>query len=168
MPAIRAVIDTSVMLSVAFPRGELALELRNMIADDAFILVTSKDIMAELFRVLHYPRILKQFKPSKEDIEDFVGMIMEKALITRGRYSLQKGSVDPTDDMFLACAMEAAADYIAKEPELQSDECSNHDSPCRSAGSPTSATNASSSEPPARSTSSGPAHAMRPLTITAT
>ena len=120
MPAIRAVIDTSVMLSVAFPRGELALELRNMIADDAFILVTSKDIMAELFRVLHYPRILKQFKPSKEDIEDFVGMIMEKALITRGRYSLQKGSVDPTDDMFLACAMEAAADYIvSRDPHLR-------------------------------------------------
>lgn len=120
MPAIRAVIDTSVMLSVAFPRGELAKELRNMIADNAFILVTSKEIMAELFRVLHYPRILKLFKPSKEDIDDIVGMIMEKALITRGSYSLKKGSVDPTDDMFLACAMEAKADYIvSRDPHLR-------------------------------------------------
>ena len=57
---------------------------------------------------------------------------------------------------------------VAEQPELQSDECSNHDSPCRSSGSPTSATNASSSEPPLRSWSSGPAHAIRPLTITAT
>ena len=62
----------------------------------------------------------------------------------------------------------ADAQSVAEEPELQSDECSNHDNPCRSAGSPTRATNASSSVPPARSTSSGPAHAMRPLTITAT
>ena len=92
------------MLSVAFPRGELAKELRNMIADEAFMLVTSKEIMAELYRVIHYPRILKQFKPAKEDIDDFIGMVMEKALITRGKYSLQKGSVDPTDDTFLACA----------------------------------------------------------------
>jgi uncharacterized protein len=120
MPTIKAVIDTSVMLSVAFPRGELARELRGMIADGAFTLVTSKEIMAELFRVIHYPRILKQFKPSKDDIDDFIGMVMEKALITRGSYSLQKGSVDPTDDMFLACAMEAKADYIvSRDPHLR-------------------------------------------------
>ena len=112
MPTIKAVIDTSVMLSVAFPRGELAKELRVMIADGAFTLVTSKEIMAELYRVIHYPRILKQFKPSKDDIDDFIGMVMEKALITRGRYKLDKIKDDPTDDMFLACAMEAKADYI--------------------------------------------------------
>lgn len=120
MPTIKAVIDTSVMLSVAFPRGELAKELRNMIADQAFMLVTSKEIMAELYRVIHYPRILKQFKPLKEDIDDFIGMVMEKALITRDKYSLQKGSVDSTDDMFLACAMEAKADYIvSRDPHLR-------------------------------------------------
>jgi putative PIN family toxin of toxin-antitoxin system len=108
------------MLSVAFPRGELARELRNMIADGAFTLVTSKEIMAELYRGIHYPRILKQFKPSKDDIDDFIGMVMEKALIVRSSYSLQKASVDPTDDMFLACAMEAKADYIvSRDPHLR-------------------------------------------------
>ncbi|MCL4492681.1 MAG: putative toxin-antitoxin system toxin component, PIN family [Nitrospirae bacterium] len=120
MPTIKAVIDTSVMLSVAFPRGELAKELRNMIADGAFTLVTSKEIMAELYRVIHYPRILKQFKPSKNDIDDFIGMVMEKALITRGSYKLEKIKDDPTDDMFLACAMEAKADYIvSRDPHLR-------------------------------------------------
>ncbi len=120
MPTIKAVIDTSVMLSVAFPRGELAKELRGMIADGTFTLVTSKEIMAELYRVIHYPRILKQFKPSKDDIDDFIGMVMEKALITRGTYTMQKIKDDPTDDMFLACAMEAKADYIvSRDPHLR-------------------------------------------------
>lgn len=120
MPTIKAVIDTSVMLSVAFPRGELAKELRNMIADGTFVLVTSKELMAELYRVIHYPRILKQFKPSKEDIDEFTGMVMEKALITRGRYKLDKIRDDPTDDMFLACAIEAKADYIvSRDPHLR-------------------------------------------------
>lgn len=120
MPTIKAVIDTSVMLSVAFPRGELAKELRNMIAEGAFALVTSKEIMAELYRVIHYPRILNQFKPSKDDIDNFIGMVMEKALITRGTYSMQKIKADPTDDMFLACAMEAKADYIvSRAPHLR-------------------------------------------------
>lgn len=120
MPTIKAVIDTSVMLSVAFPRGELARELRNMIADGAFTLVTSKEIMAELYRVIHYPRILKQFKPSKNDIDEFIGMVMEKSLITRGQYKIDKIKDDPTDDIFLACAMEAKADYIvSRDPHLR-------------------------------------------------
>lgn len=120
MPTVKALIDTSVMLSVAFPRGELVKELRDMIADGAFTLVTSKEIMAELYRIIHYPRILKQFKPSKDDIDDFIGMVMEKALITRGRYKLEKIKDDPTDDMFLACAMEAKADYIvSRDPHLR-------------------------------------------------
>jgi putative PIN family toxin of toxin-antitoxin system len=120
MPTIKAVVDTSVMLSVAFPRGELARELRDMIADGVFTLVTSKEIMAELYRVIHYPRILKQFKPAKDDIDDFIGMVMEKALITRGSYSTKKIADDPSDDMFLACAIEAKADYIvSRDPHLR-------------------------------------------------
>ncbi|MBI5026239.1 MAG: putative toxin-antitoxin system toxin component, PIN family [Nitrospirae bacterium] len=98
----------------------LAKELRDMIADETFTLVTSKEIMAELYRVIHYPRILKQFKPSKEDIDEFIGMVMEKALIVRGSYSIKKIADDPTDDMFLACAMEAKADYIvSRDPHLR-------------------------------------------------
>ncbi|MEW6118371.1 MAG: putative toxin-antitoxin system toxin component, PIN family [Nitrospirota bacterium] len=120
MPTIKAVIDTSVMVSVAFPRGELARELRNMIADGAFTLVTSKEIMSELYRVIHYPRILKQFKPSRADIDEFIDMIMEKALIVRGAYSTKKIAADPSDDMFLACAMEAKADYIvSRDPHIR-------------------------------------------------
>ncbi len=120
MPILKAVIDTSVMVSVAFAKEGLAKELRDMIADEAFTLVTSKELMAELYRVLHYPRILKQFKPLKEDIDEFIGMIMEKALIVRGSYSIKKIADDPTDDMFLACAMEAKADYIvSRDPHLR-------------------------------------------------
>ncbi|MEW6068691.1 MAG: putative toxin-antitoxin system toxin component, PIN family [Nitrospirota bacterium] len=120
MPILKAVFDTNVMVSVAFPRGDLVRELRDMIADGAFTLVTSKEIIAELYRVIHYPRILKQFKPSKDDIDEFIGMVMEKALIVRGSYSTKKIVDDPSDDMFLACAMEANADYIvSRDPHLR-------------------------------------------------
>ncbi len=120
MPTIKAVIDTSVMVSVAFAREGLARELRDMIADGTFILVTSKEIMAELYRVLHYPHILKHFEPSMDDIDEFIGMVIEKAMVSKGRYSLQKGSVDPADDMFLNCAMEAKADFIvSRDPHLR-------------------------------------------------
>jgi putative PIN family toxin of toxin-antitoxin system len=117
---LKAVIDTSVMVSVAFPKGELVEELRDMIADETFTLVTSREIMAELYRVLHYPRILKQFNASKEDIDEFIGMIMEHALLTKGDYDLHKITEDPTYDMFLAAAMEAKADFIvSRDPYLR-------------------------------------------------
>ncbi|MBI4595456.1 MAG: putative toxin-antitoxin system toxin component, PIN family [Candidatus Tectomicrobia bacterium] len=120
MPTVKAVIDTSVMVSVAFAKEGLARELRDRIADGTFTLIISKEIMTELYRVLHYPRILEQFQPSKDDMEEFIGLIMEKAQITTGSYSLHKIEDDPTDDIFLACALEASADYIvSRDPHLR-------------------------------------------------
>jgi len=76
--------------------------------------------MAELYRVLRYPRILAQFRPLHADVDEFIGMILEKALLTPGRYTLHKIQDDPTDDMFLACALEAGADYIvSRDPHLR-------------------------------------------------
>jgi putative PIN family toxin of toxin-antitoxin system len=119
MPTIKAVLDTSVMVSVAFAKEGLARDLRDLIAEEAFILVTSKAILVKLYRVLHHPRTLAQFQPSEEDIDEFIGLVLEKALLTPGRYSLHKISDDPTDDIFLACAMEAGADYIvSRDPHL--------------------------------------------------
>ena len=83
MPILKAVIDTNILLSVAFAKEGLARELRNMIADKAFTLVTSKEILKELYQVLHYPRIMKRFAPSTDDINEFIGMIIEHATITR-------------------------------------------------------------------------------------
>lgn len=120
MPALKAVIDTSVMVSVAFARQGLAKELKDMIADEHFLLVTSKPILKELYQVLHYPRIIKRFSPSEDDINEFIGLIVEKALITEGLYNADGITEDPADDMFVACALEAKADYIvARDSHLR-------------------------------------------------
>jgi len=120
MPALKAVIDTSVMVSVAFAKQGLAKELKDMIADEDFVLVTSKQILKELYQVLHYPRIIKRFTPSEDDINEFIGLILEKALITEGLYSADGITEDPADDMFIACGLEAKADYIvARDPHLR-------------------------------------------------
>jgi putative PIN family toxin of toxin-antitoxin system len=120
MSALKAVIDTSVMVSVAFAKQGLAKDLKNMIAADDFLLVTSKLILKELYQVLHYPRIIKHFKPSKDDINEFIGLIVEKALITEGLYSADGITEDPAADMFVACSLEAQADYIvARDPHLR-------------------------------------------------
>jgi uncharacterized protein len=120
MSSIKAVIDTSVMVSVAFPKEGLTKELRDLIADGAFVMVTSKPILSELYRVLHYPRIMKQFKATEEDIDEFIGMIIEKASLTKDLYDVRKIDEDHSDDMFLACAVEGQADFIvSRDPHLR-------------------------------------------------
>jgi putative PIN family toxin of toxin-antitoxin system len=120
MPILKAVIDTSVMVSVAFAVQGLAKELRNMIADGRFLPVTSKPILKELYQVLHYPHIAKRFSPTKEDINAFIALIIERALIVEGLYEINGISADPNDDMFIACALEADADYIiSRDPHLR-------------------------------------------------
>ena len=120
MPILKAVIDTSVMVSVAFAKEGVAKKLRDLIADSAFVLVTSKAILKELYKVLHYPHIIKRFKPSEEDVDEFVGMIIENSVITKGTYSVEGIAEDPKDDMFIACALEGNADYIvSRDPHLR-------------------------------------------------
>ena len=120
MPILKAVIDTNILVSVAFAKEGLARELRNMIADKTFTLVTSKEILKELYHVLHYPRIMKRFAPSTDDINEFIGMIIEHATITESRYHIDRVKDDPTDNMFLSCALESRADYIvSRDPHLR-------------------------------------------------
>jgi len=120
MPILKAVIDTSVMVSIAFAVQGLAKELRDMIADGRFVLVTSKPILKELYQVLHYPHIVKRFSASKEDINAFIALIIERAFIVKGLYEINGVTEDPNDDMFIACALEAEADYIvSRDPHLR-------------------------------------------------
>jgi putative PIN family toxin of toxin-antitoxin system len=120
MQTLRAVLDTNIMVSVAFAKEGLARELRDMIAEEAFTLVTSEEIVKELYRVLFYPHIIQNFKPSKNDINEFIAMILERADITKGLYEVKRIKDDPTDNMFLACATEGKADYIvSRDPHLR-------------------------------------------------
>ncbi len=120
MPILKAVIDTSVMVSVAFSKKGLAKQLRDMIAYGHFVIVTSKPILKELYQVLHYPHIVKRFSPTEEDINAFIALIIERAMIVKGLYKVNGISEDPDDDMFIACAMEGEAQYIvSRDPHLR-------------------------------------------------
>jgi uncharacterized protein len=119
MPAPKAVLDTNVLISVAFAQRGIAKTLRELLAEEAFTLVTAADLLAELYRVLHYPRIRQRFHPTEDDILEFIGILLERALVVPGRYQVQRVERDPTDDMFLAAALEGQADYIvSRDPHL--------------------------------------------------
>jgi len=85
-----------------------------------FELATSLEILREVSRVLQYPRIRERFKPKDETIRRFFKLIFRKAIITKDLYSVDRIDDDPTDNKFLACALEAQADFIvSRDPHLR-------------------------------------------------
>ena len=106
----RAVIDTNVVVSAfVFRAGTLAW-LREAVVNGALIPLVSEKTLAELVRVLAYPR----FRLTAEDRENIIVHYMEHAEAikqprTRARLPRCR---DPHDEMFIRLAYAAKADAI--------------------------------------------------------
>lgn len=117
---LRAVIDTNLFISGLFARDSLSAQLQNLWINLDFELVTSIEIIKEISRVLNYPRIKDHFKPKDKNIKRFFRLIFRKAVIAKDIYKTDRITEDPTDNKFLACALEKDADYIiSRDPHLR-------------------------------------------------
>ncbi len=117
---LRAVIDTNLFVSGLFSRDSLSALLQDLWIDQEFELVTSIEIIKEVSRVLNYPRIKEHFIPKEETIKRFFHLIFRKAIISKDIYQTDKITDDPTDNKFLACALEKKVDYIvSRDPHLR-------------------------------------------------
>jgi putative PIN family toxin of toxin-antitoxin system len=79
-------------------------------AGERYELCLSKAILAEVRRVLSYPR-LRRYGYSEEEVE------REAAVLVRRWPKIQVVREDPADDQVLACALAAKADYIVSKDE---------------------------------------------------
>jgi putative PIN family toxin of toxin-antitoxin system len=109
---LKAVIDANLFVSGLFGSDTISARLQDHWINLDFVLVTSIDIIKEVNRVLFYPRIQAQFKPKEENIKRFFRLIFRKALITKDIYKTDRITDDPTDNKFLACALEGEAEYV--------------------------------------------------------
>jgi putative PIN family toxin of toxin-antitoxin system len=117
---LRAVIDTNLFISGLFAKDSVSAQLQNLWIDQKFELVTSVEIIKEVSRVLSYPRIKERFKPKEDNVRRFFRLIFRKAIISKDIYHTDKIVDDPTDNKFLACALEKKADYIvSRDPHLR-------------------------------------------------
>jgi putative PIN family toxin of toxin-antitoxin system len=117
---LRAVIDTNLFISGIFGKESLSVKLQDLWIEQEFELATSMEILKEVSRVLQYPRIKQRFHPKEKTIKRFFNLIFRKAIITKDLYKAYKIVDDPTDNKFLACALEAKADYIiSRDPHLR-------------------------------------------------
>jgi len=117
---LRAVIDTNLFVSGLFAKDSLSAKLQDLWINQEFELITSLEIIKEVSRVLNYPRIKERFRPREEIIRRFFRLIFRKAIISKDIYQTAKIVDDPTDNKFLASALEKKTDYIvSRDPHLR-------------------------------------------------
>jgi putative PIN family toxin of toxin-antitoxin system len=110
---LRAVLDTNVFISSLLSKtGPPAKVIDAWRAGD-FLLVVSPPIIAEVKAVLELPRIGDKYALTKNEIRQFLDLLQKDAMLVSGHTSVNNiVPQDPTDHIFLSCALEAGADVI--------------------------------------------------------
>ena len=70
------------------------------------------EIIAEVKKVLLYPRLQKLHHHTPKQIDEIVGEFIKFAYFTSGLWHISAIKDDPTDDKYLECAVEASANFI--------------------------------------------------------
>ncbi len=119
MQAIRTVLDTNVLVSTLIvPHGKPAQILDQW---SKIGLLISDDILAELERVLHYPRIQRRYrdKVSEEAIDAYLDKVRQVGQFVEAQSKAAVVWADPDDDVIIACAVDGNADCIVSgDPHL--------------------------------------------------
>lgn len=109
---IRVCLDTNVIVSGLISPSGAPFEVLEAWRNREFVLLTSDEIITEVSKVLQYPKIKKTFSLTDKDIEQHVLLLSKYSQRTPGELKLEVVTEDPSDNIFLACAVEGSADFI--------------------------------------------------------
>jgi hypothetical protein len=107
---IRAVPDVNVFVSLATQKHGHAAQI--LARTGEFLSFTSERILADVLRVLRYDRIRRIHKMNDTEIVEIVQKLYKRNAKVPGHLEVKIVYEDPDDDLILACALEAEADYI--------------------------------------------------------
>ncbi len=115
---IRAVLDANVFVSAIINPKGIPGKIFTAWQAEQFQLVLSEAILAEIVRVLCYPKIIRRHGWSEEKLRTFVDDLAHLAILTPGKLKLTVIREDPPDDRYLGCAIEGEAEYIVSGDQL--------------------------------------------------
>lgn len=110
---MRAVLDSTVLISAFMAPGRLSDELLRLASDGLFVLVLSDAIIAETERkLLTGKNIRRKSSHTDSDALDYGQALRELAQLMVDLPQLSGAVRDPNDDMVIACAIGGRADRI--------------------------------------------------------
>ena len=109
---IRAVLDANVVVSAILNAQGTPGRVFDAWRKERFQLLISPAIIEEIERVLHYPKIAKRHQWSHAQVQRFLALLADIAILTPGDLTLEVIEQDPADNRYLECAVEGNAGYI--------------------------------------------------------
>ena len=109
---IKVVLDANQFVSALLKPHSNPAEIVRLVYEGDLTLLLSPPILDELHRVLAYPGIKKLHRRTPEEIEQFFRKLERIAVITPGILSVSDIVIDPSDNIYLACAVEGNAGFI--------------------------------------------------------
>lgn len=107
---MRVILDANVFISGLLSRQGPPGQILDAWLGGQFSLFVSPPIVAEIQRVLAYPRIRERLGPGQAD--QLTALLFAAAEWVEGRFVLDVLTQDPSDNVYLACAVEAQADFL--------------------------------------------------------
>ena len=107
---MRVVVDSNVLISALLKADSGPARVVALWREGTIELVVSSAIVAEITRVLAYPRI--QSRVSEEDATRFVTLLRAAATFVEPVEAVVAVERDPDDDKFVALALASDAKYI--------------------------------------------------------
>jgi putative PIN family toxin of toxin-antitoxin system len=110
---LKAVLDTNVIVSSVISKKGAPFLIIHAWQRTHFALIISENIVREVQRVLSTPKVKDTFHLTDSRITRFISTLRTNSILVSGRSNIQ-GIIpdDPSDEMFLAAAMNAGADVI--------------------------------------------------------
>ncbi|MHC1725238.1 MAG: putative toxin-antitoxin system toxin component, PIN family [Syntrophobacteraceae bacterium] len=115
---MRIILDTNVLISAILSPKGLSAQVFRYEREDKIELAFSPATIEEAWRVLGSVRIqalLQKRGISSDKAKTFFESILKSSFLTPGILTVKAVSEDPDDDKFLACALEANADFIVSD-----------------------------------------------------
>lgn len=109
---LRAVLDTNIVVSGTISSSGAPYDVLEAWRHRRFVLTTSPPILKEIRRVFEYPRIKNSYDLDAKTVKAIIARLSKYAAVTPGELTVNLVHDDPGDNMFLACAKEAEADFI--------------------------------------------------------
>jgi uncharacterized protein len=112
---IRAVFDTNVFVSALFNPQSPPAQLLELALQGKIRLIVSPHLIAEIERVLTYPKVkklLKKHNTGPGEVGEAIAKVLKVAVWAPGDLTVEAVADDPADDMVLAAAVEGSADFI--------------------------------------------------------
>jgi putative PIN family toxin of toxin-antitoxin system len=108
----RVVLDANVLVSAVLYPSSNPGHILELIRQNAIQLLVSLDTLTEVKAVLLYPRLRKLHRLSPKWIETFIQELADLAEMTPGDLIVDTIKTDPSDNIYLACAVEGKADFV--------------------------------------------------------